>query len=100
MCLTKRNIKNNQIRMKNTISEMKNILEGVNSRLNDTEDGISKMEDSVEEMTDIEQIKEKEKMKTVKESSEIKCTNMCIIGVSEGKEKEAENIFEYIIAED
>ena len=99
MCLTKRNIKKNQIRMKNTISEMKNILGGVNSRLNDTEDGISKMEDSIEEMTDIEQIKEK-KMKTVKESSEIKCTNICIIGISEGKEKEAENIFEYKIAED
>ena len=32
----------------------------------------------------------------------IKCTNICIIGVSEGKEreKEAENIFEDVIAED
>ena len=64
---------------------MKNILEGFKSRLNDTEDGISKMEDRVEEITDIEQIKEKEEMKTVKEISESKCTSICIIGVSEGK---------------
>ena len=64
---------------------MKNILEGFNSRLNDTEDGISKMEDRVEEITDIEQIKEKEEMKTVKEISESKFTSICIIGVSEGK---------------
>ena len=64
---------------------MKNILEEFNSRLNDTEDGISKMEDRVEEITDIEQIKEKEEMKTVKEISESKCTDICIIGVLEGK---------------
>ena len=71
--------------LKNTISEMKNMLEGVNSRLNDTQAGISKMEDRVEEISDIEQIKEKEEMKIVKETSEIKCANICIIGVSEGK---------------
>ena len=61
------------------------MLEGVNSRLNDTQAGISKMEDRVEEISDIEQIKEKEEMKIVKETSEIKCANICIIGVSEGK---------------
>lgn len=36
-------------------------------------------------------------MKVVTETSEIKCTNICIIGVSEGKR--LRNIFEYITAE-
>lgn len=42
------------------------------------------MEDRVEEISDIEQIKRKEEMKVVTETSEIKCHNICM-GVSEGK---------------
>ena len=79
------NIKNNQTEMKNTITEMKNTLEGINRRLNDLEERISELEDRVVEITAAEEKKDK-RMKRNEDSlrdlwNNIKCTNMCIIGV-------------------
>ena len=63
------------------------------------------MEDRLEEITDAEQKKEK-RLKTNEESlrelwDNVKCTNICIIGVPEGEEREkgTEKIFQEIIAE-
>ena len=84
-----------------TIIEMKNTLEGIYSRLNDTEQWISELEDKVVEINQAVQKKEKKnkKVTTVERPLEyIKYSNICIIGVPE-REKEAENIFEDIIAE-
>ena len=91
--------------MKNTITEMKNTLEGINRRLNDLEERISELEDRVVEITAAEEKKDK-RMKRNEDSlrdlwNNIKCTNMCIIGVWEGEEKKkgTEKIFEEIIVE-
>ena len=99
------NIKNNQTELKNITTEMKNTLEGINSRINETEERISELEDRVVKITAKEQNKEK-RMKRNEDSlrdlwDNIKCTNICIIGVPEEEERETrpENIFEEIIAE-
>ena len=97
-------IRKNQTEMKNTKTEMKNTLEGINSRLNDTEEWITKLEDRVVEITATE---EKTKKNKWNEDSlrdlwnNIKCTNIHIIEVTEGEEREkvAENLFEEIITE-
>ena len=90
--------------MKNTIIEMKNALEGISSRVSEAEEQISELQDRVVEIT-MEQSKEK-RMKRNKDSlkdlsDNVKCTNIHIIGVSEGqeREKEPEVMFEDIIAE-
>ena len=76
--------------MKNTKTEMKNTLEGINSRLNDTEEWITKLEDRVVEITATE---EKTKKNKWNEDSlrdlwnNIKCTNIHIIEVTEGEER-------------
>ena len=82
---------------------MKNTLEGINSRVNEAE-WISELEDRVGEITTVEQKKEK-RMKGNEDSvrdlwNNIKHTNIHIIGVPEGEEREKgpENIFEEIIA--
>ena len=99
------NIKNNQTELKNITTEMKNTPEGINSRINETEERISELEDRVVKITAKEQNKEK-RMKRNEDSlrdlwDNIKCTNICIIGVPEEEERETrpENIFEEIIAE-
>ena len=91
--------------MNNKITEMKNTLEGINSRVYEAEEQISELEDRLVEITAMEQNKEK-RMKTNEDSlrdlwDNIKCTNICIIGVPEGKKKEKgiDKIFEEIIAE-
>ena len=84
---------------------MKNILERLNSRLNDTKEWISKLEDRVVEITAAEE-KEGKRMKRNENSLRdfwvnIKQSNICIIGVPEGEERDKtpEKIFEDIIAE-
>ena len=95
-------LKNKQTEMNNTITEMKNTVEGINSRITETEEQVSALEDRMVEFTATEQNKEKI-MKRNKDSlrdlwDNIKCTNICIIGVPEGekREKGPKKIFEEI----
>ena len=85
-------LKNKQTEMNNTITEMKFTLEGINSRITEAEERISDLEDRMVEFTAAEQNKEK-RMKINEDSlrdlwDNIKCTNIRIIGVSEGEERE------------
>ena len=78
--------------MNNTITEMKNTLEGINSRITEAEERISDLEDRMVEFTAVEQNTEK-RMKRNEDSlrdlwDNIKCNNICIIGVPEGEERE------------
>ena len=86
-----------------TITEMKNTLEGINSRITEAEEWISDLEDRMVEFTAVEQNKEK-RMKRNEDSlrdlwDKIKCQNIHITGVPEGKEREKvpEKILEEII---
>ena len=97
--------KNKQTEMNNTITEMKNTLEGIKSRITEAEERISDLEDRMVEFTVTGQSKEK-RMKINEDSlrnlwDNIKCTNIRIIGVPEGEEREKgpEKIFEEIIVE-
>uniref|UniRef100_A0A8D1U5V8 LINE-1 retrotransposable element ORF1 protein n=1 Tax=Sus scrofa TaxID=9823 RepID=A0A8D1U5V8_PIG len=90
--------------MKNTITEIKNSLETTNSRIQEAEEQISGVEDRLVEITNAEQKREK-RLKRNEESlrelwDNIKCTNIHIIGVPEGEEREkgTAKIFEEIIA--
>ena len=98
-------IKLKQEEMQNTITEIKNSLEAANSRIQEAEEQISEVEDRLVEIMDAEQKREK-RLKTNEESlrelwDNIKSTNIHIIGVPEGeeREKETEKIFQEIIAE-
>ena len=87
-------LKNKQTEMNNTKTEVKNTLEGINSRITEAEGRISDLEDRMVEFTATEQNKEK-RMKRNEDSirdiwDNIKRTNICIIGVPEGKEREKE----------
>ena len=91
--------------MNNTITEMKNALQGINSRITEAEERISDLEDRMVEITATEQNKEK-RMKRNEDSlrdlwDNIKCTNIHIIGVPEGEEREKgpEKIFEEIVVD-
>ena len=91
--------------MNNTITEMKNTVEGMNSRITEAEEWISELEDRMVEFTVTEHNKEK-RMKRNEDSlrdlwDNIKRTNIHIIGVPEGEEREkgSEKIFEEIIVE-
>ena len=91
--------------MQNTITEIKNSLEAANSRIQKAEEQISKVEDRLVEIMDAEQKREK-RLKTNEESlrelwDNMKRTNIRIIGVPEReeREKETENIFQEITAE-
>ena len=78
----------------------------MNSRLSDIEEHISDLENRVMETTQSEKQKEKQILKN--ENSlwdlwrNIKCTNIQIIGVPEGEEREKgiENVFKKIMAKD
>uniref|UniRef100_A0A8D1CDY4 L1 transposable element RRM domain-containing protein n=1 Tax=Sus scrofa TaxID=9823 RepID=A0A8D1CDY4_PIG len=90
--------------MQNTITEIKNSLEAANSRIQEAEERRSEVEDRLVETMDAEQKREK-RLKTNEESlrelwDNIKCTNIRIIGVPEGEEREkgTEKIFQEIIA--
>ena len=98
-------LKNKQTEMNNTITEMKTTLEGINSRITEAGERISDLEDRMVEFTAREQNKEK-RMKRNEDSlrdlwDNIKRTNIRIIGVAEGEEREKgpEKIFEEIIVE-
>ena len=98
-------LKNKLTEMNNTITEMKNKLEGINSRITEAEERIRDLEDRMVEFTSAEQNKQK-RMKRNEDSlrdlwDNIKCNNVCIIGVPEGEEREKgpEKIFEKIIVE-
>ena len=98
-------LKHKQTEMNNTITEMKNTPEGINSRITEAKERISDLEDRMWEFTAMEQNKEK-RMKRNEDSlrdhwDNIKCTNICILGVPEGEEREKgpEKIFEEIIVE-
>ena len=78
--------------MNHAITELKNILEGIKSRITEAEEQISDPKDRRVEITAKEQNKEK-RMKRNEDSlrdlwDNIKCTNIRIIGVPEGEEKE------------
>ena len=98
-------LKNKQKEMNNKITEMKNTLEGVNSRITEAEERISDLEDRMVEFTSAEQDKEKRMKRSENSLRDLwdytKCTNICIIGVPEGEEREEgpEKIFEEIIVE-
>ena len=96
-------IKLKQEEMQNTIT--KNSLEATNSRIQEAEEQISEVEDRLVEITNAEQKREK-RLKTNEESlrdlwDKVKHTNIHIIGVPEGEEREkgTEKIFQEIIAE-
>ena len=95
-------LKNKKTEMNNTITEMKNTLEVINSRITEAEEWKSELEERMVEITTVEQNKEK-RMKRNEDSlrdlwDNIKCTNIQIIGVPEGEEREKgpEKIFEEI----
>uniref|UniRef100_A0A8D1UFI0 L1 transposable element RRM domain-containing protein n=1 Tax=Sus scrofa TaxID=9823 RepID=A0A8D1UFI0_PIG len=99
-------IKLKQVEMQNTITEIKkkNSLEAANSRIQEAEEGISEVEDRLVETTDVEQKREK-RLKTNEETlrelwDNVTHTNICIIGVPEGEEREkgTEKIFQETIA--
>ena len=98
-------LKNKQIEKNNKITEMKNTIEGINSRITEAEEQISDLEDRMVEFTAAEQNEEK-RMKRNEDRlrdlwDNIKCTNILIIGVPEGEEREKrpKKIFEKIIVE-
>ena len=98
-------LENKQREMNNKITKMKNTLEGINSRITEAEECTSDQEDRMVEFTVTEQNKEK-KMKSNEDSlrdlwDNIKRTNIRIIGVPEGEEREKgpKKIFEKIIVE-
>ena len=84
------------------------MLEEINSRLDDTEEPVSELEDRVMEITQPEWKKKKEKEKECKKIENslrdlwdnIKHSNIHIIGIPEGEEREKgiENLYENIIA--
>ena len=91
--------------MQNTITEIKNSLEATNSRIQEAEERKSEVEDRLVEIMDAEQKREK-RLKRNEESlrelwKNVKHTNIHIIGVPEGEEREkrTEKIFQEIIAE-
>ena len=95
-------LKNKQTEVNNVITEMKNILEGINSRINEAEEQTSELEDNRGNHC-CRQIKEK-RMKRNEDSlrdlwDNIKCTNIHIIGVPEGEQRQKgpEKISEEII---
>uniref|UniRef100_A0A8C3W542 L1 transposable element RRM domain-containing protein n=1 Tax=Catagonus wagneri TaxID=51154 RepID=A0A8C3W542_9CETA len=87
------------------ITEIKNSLEAANSRIQEAEERISQVEDRLVEITNAEEKRDKrlkENEQSLRELwDNVKRTNIRIIGVSEGEEREkgTEKIFEEIIAE-
>ena len=91
--------------MNNAISEIKNTLEATNSRKTEAEDRISEVEDRMVEINEWERKKEKQIKRNEDNlrdlQDNIKCPNICIIGVpeEEDKKKDHEKILEEIIVE-
>ena len=79
---------------------MNNTLEGINRRITEAEDRINDLEDRMVEITATEQNIEK-RMKRNEDSlrdlwDNIKCSNICIIGVSEGEDRERKDLRKYL----
>ena len=90
--------------MNNTITEIKNTLEGTKSRITEAEEQIGELEDRM--VNSAEEQSKGKRMKSIEDSfrdfwDSIKCTNIRIIGVLEGKEKKkgTEKCFEETILE-
>ena len=92
-------LKSKQTEVDSTISKMKNTLEGIN-RITKTKEQISEVEDSATEKNKEKRMKRTDQCLREHWDS-IKCTNICIIRVPEGEEREKgpEKISEEIIAE-
>ena len=92
-------IKLKQEEMQNTITEITNSLEAANSRIQEAEEQINEVEDRLVEIMDAEQKREKRLKKNEECLRElwdnVKRTNIRIIGVPEGGEREkgTEKIF-------
>ena len=81
--------------MNNTITEIKNTLKGIDIRISKTEEQISDLEDRMVEITATKQNTEKRTKKKNEDSLRdfwniIKCTNIHIIVIAEGEERERE----------
>ena len=84
---------------------MNNTIDGIKSRITEAEEWINDLENRKVEISAADQNIEK-RMKRNEDSirdlwDNVKCTNICIIGVPEGEEREeeCEKIFEEIIPE-
>ena len=93
-----------QEEMQNTITERRNSLEAANSRIQEAEEPIGEVEERLVGITDVEEKREK-RLKSNEESlrelwDNIKSTNIHIIGVPEGEERErgTEKIFKEVVA--
>ena len=91
--------------MKDTLIEIKNNVQWNNSRVDDTKNLINDLEPKEAKNNQSEQQEEKRTPKNEGSVSSLwdnfKCSNICIIGVPEGEEKEQEigNLFEKIMKE-
>ena len=93
-------LKVKQTELNNTITEIKNTLEGINNRITEAEERISDLEDRMGEFTAVEENKEK-RMKRNEDSvrglwDNIKCTNIHVIGIPEGEERERKEPRKYL----
>ena len=95
-------IKLKQEEIQNTITEIKKSLEAANSRIQEAEEQTSEVEDRLVEIMDVEQKRQK-RLKTNEESlrelwDNMKRTNVRVIGVPEGEEREkcTQKIFQQI----
>ena len=87
-----RKIKKEMLEIKNTIARMKNAFDGFISRLDIAEERIPEFEYMTLEASKSEKQREK-RLKTNEEGlrdlwDDVKCSNICIIGVPEGEERE------------
>ena len=97
-------LRKDMTQLKNVTVEMKKSWQGINSKSEDTEEWTSNQENRIVEVTQLED--QKEKIKKNEDSirdlwDHIKRTNIRILGVPEGEEREkgTENLFEEIMAE-
>ena len=93
-------LKSKQTVMNNTINEIKNPLEGINSRITEEEERISDLEDKIVEISTAEKNKEKRRKRNEDSLRDlwdnIKCNNICIIGVPEQEERERKEPRKYL----
>ena len=98
-------IRSCQETLENSFAETKAELKATNNRMNNAEERISDLQDRIMEITQSGRQTES-LMKKIESNKRdlwdnIKCANLCIIGISEGEDREKgiENVFEKIMAE-